>query len=266
MYDLSLPYQLRTGDFDRFGRIQPAAVLDVFQDIASVQAADMGIGYSDACACKAFWAVARMKYEVVAPPRIHEVVQVRTWPHSPSRFAFQRDYSMHDGCRRLLVKATAEWVLMDIAARTLRPIADIFQGTGEFSPDRMFAKRVRKLKDVDYADAAGEVTRVLRASDVDVNGHVNNARYGAYVLDALDLGANEAVRAFQIDFRRELRQGDEVRIKWLRSEPEAQLRSASDVQALSTREVQPHRAFVRGMNERGEVAFASAVELAAPTR
>ena len=42
---LEKDYRLRTGDFDRYRRLHPTAVLDLFQDIGGLQAEMMGIGY-----------------------------------------------------------------------------------------------------------------------------------------------------------------------------------------------------------------------------
>ena len=45
--ELSLDYRLRWMDFDRYGHMQPWAVLDLFQDAATVHAVELGIGRED---------------------------------------------------------------------------------------------------------------------------------------------------------------------------------------------------------------------------
>ena len=114
---LSLDYRLRWMDFDRYGRIKPFAVLDLFQDVATLQADNQGIGYEDMLAKGVFWVVIRSKFEIVRQPERHSTVTVRTWPHSPSRFSFLRDFSMRDEEGALLIKATSEWVFMGTMAR-----------------------------------------------------------------------------------------------------------------------------------------------------
>lgn len=215
--ELTRPYQLRTSDFDRFGRIQPAAVLDIFQDVASIQAEDIGIGFDDMQAQGVFWAIVRAKYEVLRQPIVHSTVLVRTWPHSPSRFAFQRDYSMADESGDFLVKGSSEWVLMDVASRKLAPVLEHYSGPRDFCEDRAFPRKLRKIHDLTEEDEAVQSERLIvpGASDIDVNGHVNNARYAAYVLDALDelgLAPSESVRTFQMDFRHEVRAGEKLRV------------------------------------------------------
>ena len=233
-------YQLRTCDFDQYGHIQPASVLDIFQDIASTHADDMGIGFDDMQAQGVFWAVTRMKYEVVKHPVVHGEYVARTWPHSPSRFSFKRDYSLKDADGELCVKASSEWVLMDVESRQLAKVADHYNGPDNYFDDRSFADKMRKIVDVDMTGTE-PYELVPGASDIDVNGHLNNARYAAYVLDALNLGADQVIKTFQIDYRHEVKAGEPLR-----------LYSATDAESV----------IVKGLNAQDESAFLCKIELA----
>ena len=77
--EMSLDYRLRWLDFDRYGRMRPEAILDMFQDVATLQADSMGIGFDDVLAHGVFWAVVRMKYEVLRDPKHYQVLTARTW-------------------------------------------------------------------------------------------------------------------------------------------------------------------------------------------
>lgn len=211
--ELSLPYQLRTSDFDRFDRLKPASALDIFQDIASIQAEDMGIGYDRMASEGVFWAVARTKLEIVQNPAMHSVATARTWPHSPSRLFFQRDYAMTDADGNMVAKARSEWMLLNTETRTIESVLDHCDVDGDFCEDRMFADKVRRTKPFLLEEATEPLTEVVaKPSDADTNGHVNNACYAAYVLDVLDLGANEQIKTLQIDYRHEIRVGDRIQI------------------------------------------------------
>lgn len=239
--ELRKPYQLRTSDFDRYGRIKPASVLDIFQDVAGLQAEDMGIGRDRLLSEGVFWVVVRMKYEVVRQPQLHDLVIARTWPYGPSRFTFQRDYSMLDEAGGLLVKAASEWTLMDLQNRTLAKVTDHCATDGDYSSDRSFEKRLRRVATFDAAEATQEPCSVTpRASDLDINGHVNNARYAAFVFDALDLGEGESVRSMQIDFKHEVLAGQPLVIQVKRAE--------GQIHAM-------------GVNNAGDVAFACEIIL-----
>ena len=149
---MELDYRLRWMDFDQYGRMQPAAILDIFQDVATQQAEDMGIGRDDMLAKGVFWAVVRSKYEVVRPPRHYQVLTARTWPHTPTRFSFMRDFSLSDEAGELLVKASTEWVLMDVATRKFVSVQDYYDGSTDFDEARAFDRKPRKIATFDEDD------------------------------------------------------------------------------------------------------------------
>ena len=236
---MELDYRLRWMDFDRYGRIQPSAVLDLFQDVATLQAEDMGIGRDDMLARGVFWAVVRSKFEVVKDPEHYQVVKVRTWPHTPTRFSFLRDFSMRDEQGELLVKATTEWVLMDIESRKFASVRDYYDGPDDFYEDRSFERKPRKIADFGEGNLP-MVTITPSYSDIDANGHVNNARYANYAIDALEPTQDGALRTFQIDYRHEVMPGVPLEMHTF---------------------VEDGRVLSKGVNPAGGIAFASAIEL-----
>lgn len=236
---MELDYRLRWMDFDQYGRLQPAAVLDMFQDVATLQAEDMGIGRDDMLAKGVFWAIVRSKYEIVREPAHYQVVTARTWPHTPTRFSFLRDFSLRDADGDLLVKATSEWVLMDMRSRKFASVKDHYDGPDDYDEARSFERKPRKLADFDE-DSLPPFTVVPSYSDIDANGHVNNAMYANYVVNALHPGPEGSMRSFQIDYRHEVLPG---------------------VPLLVHTHVEDGLVLSKGVNPDGNIAFAAAIEL-----
>ncbi len=206
--EMQLDYRLRWLDFDRFNRLRPTAVLDLLQDIATVQAQDMGIGYEAMKAKGVFWALVRIKYQMVSQPTHHQRVHVRTWPHSPSRFSFQRDYRILSEEGEVLVNATSEWVLMNRDDRKFARVSDIYTAEDHFIDDRAFAEKPKKIIWPGSESGNGEPFTVIpQFSNIDQNGHVNNSCYPGFVMDALNPPAERILQSLQIDFRHEAVQG-----------------------------------------------------------
>ncbi len=204
-------YQFRTGDFDQFAHLQPASILDVFQDIAGVSAENTpGMGFEELKGKGLFWALTRVKYEVVATPPLHARVIAKTWPLAPTRMGFQREYTIHDLEGNLLVKGTSDWIVMDFEKRSFVSIKDIYDGPDDFSEERNFEKRIRKVHDFEPSGKAHRHTPGY--AEIDVNGHVNNTKYANFVLDAIDLGESDFIEQFQIDYRQEVRKGQPLEI------------------------------------------------------
>ena len=238
--ELTLDYRMRLMDFDRYGHVQPWALLDLFQDVATEHANMLRIGRNDMLPQGVFWAVIRTKYEVVRFPDYHQPVKAHTWPHSLSRFSFIRDFSLLDEADDLLVKATSEWVLMDIETRKFVSAKDYYAGPSDFLEDRSFPKKPRKVPGFDEGNR-----RVLTVTpsfcDIDVNGHVNNAMYAKYVVNAFEPDGASAIKSFQIDYRQEAKLGEPLTVHSL---------------------VEDGRVLAKGLREDGEISFASIIELA----
>lgn len=236
---MDVDYRLRWMDFDRYGRMQPSAMLDLFQDVATLQAEDMGIGRGYMCEKGVFWAVVRTKLEVVSDPQKYQVVTVRTWPHTPTRFSFMRDFSIRGETGAELVRATSEWVLMDVQTRKFASVRDYYDGSEDFDEARAFESKPRKI--APFGEGNRPIHTVVPSySDLDVNGHVNNARYANYVIDALNPGPEGAIKTLQLDYRHEVMPGVPLTMHTL---------------------VEEGRVLSKGVNERGETAFACAIEL-----
>ena len=210
-------YQLRTGDFDSYAHLLPSSILDVFQDVAGVNAEQVpGMTWKELTDAGLFWVVTRIKYEVIETPHLHEQVIARTWPLAPTRLGFQREYTMRKLDGTPLVKCSSDWILMDYKTRSFASARDFYNGPQDFSEEKVFEKKLRKIKTFEPEDA-GETFQV-HFVDIDINGHVNNSKYPNFVMNSLDLSEDETIKTFQIDYRHELRAGSTVRIHSKREE------------------------------------------------
>lgn len=195
--------KLRLTDFDCHKRLTPTAVLDIFQDLATEQASEVGIGLEDLEAKGLIWAVVRQKIEIVGSAVPHQEVKVKTWPHSPTRLAFLRDYSLRDMQGNLIAKGTSEWVMLDIENRKFANVLENYPGPTNFNEERSFEGKLRKIKDIEMPDEPALVV-TPRFSDYDTNMHMNNAKYITYIVDAIPQHADAHLRTLQIDYRKEV--------------------------------------------------------------
>ena len=237
--EMTRDYRLRWLDFDKFGHITPTAVLDMLQDVAVLQAEEMGIGRDAMLESNNVWVAVRIKYEVVREPVHSQVVCVRTWPHSLSSFSFMRDFHICDEQGEVLIKASSEWVLMNIETRKFAKAKDCYNGPRDFLGIRAFDGKMRKVANFDE-DTQPVYTVMPAFSDIDVNGHVNNARYPTFVMDALNPSHGRAIQTLQIDYRYEV--------------------APQEPLAVHAR-IEDNTALVKGVREDGVTAFACRIEL-----
>ncbi len=231
-------YYLRAADFDWCSTLTPAAVLDLFQDVAGVHARRLGCGTVINGEDELVWVLVKSKLQFLGEAKMYDKVRVRTWPLKPAAIRFQREYliSAEDG--RPLVKGSSEWVLMHPVTRRVVPVKNAYPQGLEHCADRSFEGRFSRVADF---EAEGDGWAVQpRLSDVDLNGHVNNTKYANFVLDALQLDRGEAVDTMQIDYHREVKRGAALTV-YTRREGKGIL--------------------AKGVGEDGETMFSCAIEL-----
>ncbi len=203
-------YSLRAGDFDKFDRIKPSSVLDLFQDAAGQHAEEIGVGFDDMLAQEYLWVLTRIKFEVISAPSRYQTVIVKTWPLEPNRLNYRREYCMEDTDGNKLIIGSSEWVVIHSTERKLLSVPDLYKFDGDYHDEVMFEGRLGKVRDFETECSP----RIINAgfSELDVNDHVNNTKYANYVLDAINPAQNEILKTFQIDYRKEVMQGTELNI------------------------------------------------------
>ncbi len=202
-------YRLRTSDFNIWGQIQPASVLDLFQDVAGSHARELGIAFGPESGTSLIWVLAKVKYEVVQSNTKFRNVTVKTWPLPPTGINFRRDYMIFDENGDVIIKGTSEWVVVDAIKRKIVIKKDVYPlSEAEFCRDLTFDGKlprlnVQELQGVPYCFTPGY-------SDIDENRHVNNTKYANYIMNALAPKENNVIRSFRIDYHKEIMQGEEI--------------------------------------------------------
>lgn len=164
-------------------RMKPAALVRVMQQGGEDQLAALGLGYETLLEKHSMaFLLSRMILEIDRMPQNNEEILLETCPMGAAGSQFFRQTNALDGEGNELVRLYTSWTLFDPAARrVLRPSrfpADLGGGTLEIDP------REFKLK-VEPGTPAG--LRPVVYSDLDSNGHMNNAVFLDVVCDLLPL-------------------------------------------------------------------------------
>ena len=209
-------YTLRAGDFDKFDRIMPSAVLDLFQDAAGQHAEDLGIGFASMISRGYLWVLTRVKFKIVSAPTRYQNVVVKTWPLAPNRLNYRREYCIEDQDGKRLIIGSSEWVIIDSKTRKFLSDPNLYPFSDGFYDDIMFEGKLGKIHDFENS---GE-PYIINAGfcELDVNGHVNNTKYANYILDAVNPQKDDIIDVFQIDYRKEVMQGTALNIYCIRED------------------------------------------------
>lgn len=191
--------------FDLNNRLTTKSILSIFQDIASIHAEELGVGYLPMLEKNLYWVLSRVKFDILKMPDINQEVVVETWPHLKGRIDFDRDLKISNLNGEVLVIATSKWCVIDITKRMLQR-TDNINYLGEYCLDVNYKEKFEKISLPD-SELKQAFTHIVRFSDLDHNQHMNNTNYASLVLNAIE---NKNFSHFEINFLSECKLNDEI--------------------------------------------------------
>lgn len=156
--------------------------------------------------------LSRQSFRFHKMPVVDQKICIKTWEEKPEPLLFVRAYEIFDKeTGEKLVSGISNWLLVDLQKRRLMPIKNF---TMRKAPEKTSAHDCIPLTKIlvpDNLEKLGE--RKIMYSDIDGNGHMNNARYGAFVIDALpEEFQNISFTDFKIYYNKEAVQGQMLEI------------------------------------------------------
>lgn len=205
----SRDYYLRASDFDRYERLTPKAVLELFQDVAGDHAEKMGIGFHTLLEKNLMWVIVRTKFKVEKQIKRYSTVTVKTWPLKPQRLIFRREYLILDDSGDVAIRGSADWMIIDSKSRSLAAVSDIYPENAVYNEEFAIDEKLRKIKDIEGETVTSDV--IPQFNDIDLNGHVNNTKYADFALNVLN-PENKKIVSFQIDYHKEVLNGETLKL------------------------------------------------------
>ncbi len=211
MYKFEKEYVLRTSDFDAYDRLRPSAILDLFQDVAGQSADAMGIGHRELIKKDVIWVLLRNKFDVIKSPHPYSSVIVKTYPLSPGRGDFDRDYYIESPSGEVYIKGSSKWCLLNYKTRRI-----LFGEEGrcfddEYTQEKVYPEGIKKIKN--FSEEGFEKYSGKTAfSDLDHNGHVNNVKYIDFAVNAINPKLGEELVSLEIDYVHEMQANTEYDI------------------------------------------------------
>jgi acyl-ACP thioesterase len=179
------------------------ALARIVQDVSDFDAASAdveGMG---------LWILRRLELRVAATPRFRAAVTASTWCSGVGARWAERTSQLHVN-DRLCVEAVSIWVHTDPERGAPTPLPPGFDAVwGASAAGRKVSAR---LSHSPPPPDARRHAWPLRATDIDVVGHVNNAAYWAAVEDELERRGRPRVRHAEIEFRTGLDLADAVEV------------------------------------------------------
>ena len=203
-------------DVDCFGRCKSSELLFLAQEAATRHCLVLKLDWETMAKRNLFWAVIRSRVRITRMPRLGEEITIRTWPLPTTRTAFPRAVVLCDEKGEELVQILSLWVLMDMNTRAM-----VLPGkSGVDVPGLLTGTELAAPGSILPREGENTVTRTVRYTELDRNGHMNNTRYLDWVDDLPDAAFHKdhPVREFTVCYLSEAREGDQVHLNYHLSE------------------------------------------------
>ena len=197
---------------DCFGRMTPASILMLIQEVAGRHCVALSVDYDTLARQGMFWAVTRHRVQVSRLPQLGENSRVETWPMPTTKVAYPRSVVPYDAAGNECFRAISLWVLMNLDTRSM-----ILPGKSGISVvGSLRGLELPSPGSLALMDHTQTRQRQVCFTDLDRNGHMNNTRYLNWVSDLLPSAFHQEheVKEFTICYHAEAREGQLLDLSW----------------------------------------------------
>jgi medium-chain acyl-[acyl-carrier-protein] hydrolase len=215
MIEFEKSYKIPVYDTDFEGKLSLFSLFNYVQDIASEHAEMLHFGRDDLQKANQFWILSRLYAEIRQFPLWGETVVLKTWPRGTEGLFALRDIAISSDEGVVIAGVTTSWVIVDtVRKRPQRPDFLLELMNNKFPDKRSLPRNAGKLTSLTLADSESAEFSV-KASDLDVNHHVNNAKYILWVYDSFQTSflAKHRVSSIEINYLSESVEGNLVIIR-----------------------------------------------------
>ena len=224
MYQFSS--RIRFSETDIHRRLEPAALLDYFQDCVTFHCEDIGLPHAKLLAEGRFWVLNAWNVIISRLPELGERVNIITNPYDFKGCFGKRNFRMETTEGETLVLADSLWTLL--GTENGAPVSCSAEEIALYAPEPAFDMDYagRKIKIAGEPEAEFEPVPVSREM-IDYNGHVNNCQYVRLAMHYL--ATEQPPRQLRVEYKKAALPGDTLYLQRWR-DGERQILSMSDAE------------------------------------
>lgn len=202
-------FRIRTYECGVDGRIKIFSLMQYLQEIASLHAEQLGLGFDKLSEMNGYWVLSNIRIEISRLPGRDDEITLKTWPSGYSRTIATREFVGKDRNGSELFRAGSEWMVINKQTNRLKNLFRLDLNLPK-TGTKALPDDLKRLEPMNEYHQVGQV-RVPRSA-IDLNGHVNNTEYVRWGMDALGrtFKTNENTSQVQATYLSEVFEGDEL--------------------------------------------------------
>lgn len=196
-------FLLRACDVDVKSHWKLSSILTAGQEMGELHSKQWGFSREEMTERGNFFILTRIRIDVKKMPVFHDMIYATTWSRSPIRTIFPRYFQFADQEGNIYATLSTLWMICDTSTRAILTEEQSGGKTPELDhPTPLEHPRKIRVPDMEY----DEIKRTVCFSDLDYNGHMNNAHYADWVCDVLpfDILCERALDGFEVNFLSEM--------------------------------------------------------------
>lgn len=211
LYSKNYKVEIKDVDFD--GKLKLSSLFTKFQDVAGLHSENLSMGIKTLYEnYGVLWVLARIRVDILRQPLLDDEIIIETWPQEPDSIRFSRDFLVKDRQDNILIRAVSTWVVIDINTRRLVKTESVYSGYPPVIEKRAINCKLKGL--ISKGELEQVYKRKVRYSDIDVNKHLNNAKYIEFIMDSFDkeFHIKYRIKSIEVNYSNEALLGDTIKI------------------------------------------------------
>lgn len=232
IYECSL--RVEAHDADSAGRLRVSSMFNHIQNVAALHAGRLGVGIAEVIGQGLFWVLSWAKLEFASLPRFGDEFSAKTWPKCRHGRFFIRDFLFSGSDGEIFCRATTAWLLVDAKTKKAVSAQRLAEGIPQLEGEHALQCYPERFEIKE--EGRSVLTRQVRYSDLDVNRHVNNARFIEFLMDCYPAKyhRDHRIRSVVVAFVAEAKEGDELELRLVDS-PENGVGDFIEIDSLRSR-------------------------------
>ncbi|MHB8073093.1 acyl-[acyl-carrier-protein] thioesterase [Desulfosporosinus fructosivorans] len=196
----------------------PLTLLYYLEDAAIAHSESVGYGLAQVKDEGLAWILNRWHLQMDRYPILGEKVTIETWPSSFERFYGRREFLIWNMNQEIIGRATSLWIFYNIVTKRPSRIRSEFGEAYGLDPVRAIDDPFAPLQAIGIGAGEAEQEFSVRRSDIDTNGHVNNASYLQWMIEVVpeDTYQKSKLSSLEIQYKKETTYGSSISSKCLR--------------------------------------------------
>ncbi len=207
MYEMTV--RVRFSDIGKNGKLRLYELPKIFQDCSIEHSEFVGVGIPYLSPQHLAWLLTSWQIDILRLPEYDERLTIQTWPYEfKSAFGY-RNYRILDESETNIVNAQALWLHTDTEQMKPVRVPDEEGLSYGIEPKLDMEYMPRKILLPENMEVADQIP--VASHYADMYRHLNNAMYVDLASDYLPPDAD--VKRIRVDYRKQLRVGDDAVIK-----------------------------------------------------